>query len=169
MKLPDALNPLVLRWRSLDQGEQSWIRRAALVVGLAVVWWTLVAPPLRTLRLAPAQQVSLDAQWQKMQNLRAQALVLQAQPRISRDDALRGLDMSVKQLLAASAQLNVAGDRATLTLRNAPADALAQWLAQTRMNARLIPSEARLVRNSANPAGPANWDGTLVLNLPAQQ
>lgn len=169
MKFPAALNPLLLRWRSLDPGDQTWIWRATLVVGLAVVWWTLVAPPLRTLRLAPAQQVSLDAQWQKMQNLQVQAQALQAQPKISRDDALRGLEVSVRQRLAASGQLNVVGDRATLTLRNAPADALAQWLAQTRMNARLVPSEARLVRNSANPAGPASWDGTVILNLPAQQ
>ena len=39
-------------------------------------------------------------------------------------------------------------------------DALAQWLVQARLNARALPSEARLVRSAAG-----TWDGTLVLNL----
>lgn len=103
-----------------------------------------------------------------MQSLQAQAQALQSQPKIGHDEALRALEASVKQGLGASAQLNVVGDRATVTLRNTPADALAEWLAQARVNARAIPSEARLVRNTSNPTDPAVWDGTLVLSLPAQ-
>jgi len=167
MNISAALAPLQARWRALDRREQTLIRGAVLLVGLALVWWVLVAAPLRTLRQAEAQQRSLDAQWQKMQGLRVQAQILQSQPKISRDDALRALQASVK-LLGASAQLSVAGDRATVTLRNTPADALAQWLAQARANAGAIPSEARLVRNSSNPGSPAAWDGMLVLRLPAQ-
>ena len=79
-----------------------------------------------------------------------------------------------------AAQLNVVGDRATITLKGASADALAQWLAQARSNARATPVEARLTR-SATAAAPAGqtpvtlgrpvvamprWDGTLVLALP---
>ena len=175
MKLPAALSPLQARWQALGAREQTLIRSAAAVVGLALVWWVLIAPPLSTLRQADALQRSLDVQAQKMQTLQAQAQALQAQPKLSREDALRALDASVKQRLGASAQLNVLGDRVTLTLKNTPADALAQWLVQARVNARAIPSEARLVR-STNPATPANpgsrtpvaWDGTLVLSLPAQ-
>lgn len=179
MKLAAALTPLQARWRGLGAREQALIRRAALLLGLALVWWLLVAPPLRTLRQADAEQLSLDTQWQKMQTLQAQAQALQSQPRIKRDDALRALEASVKQRLGASAQLNVAGERATVTLQNTPADALAQWLAQARVNARAIPSEVRLVRASSasKPAAPiaaadavaaAAWDGTLVLTLPLQ-
>ena len=167
MKVADALAPFQVRWQALGQREQTLIRSAALLLGLALLWWVLLAPPLRTLRQVEAQQRSLDAQWQKMQGLRAQAQALQAQPRVSRDDALRALQASVK-LLGASAQLSVVGDRATVTLRNTPADALAQWLAQARANAGAIPDEARLVRNVSSPAGPAAWDGMLVLRLPVQ-
>ncbi len=167
MKIAEALTPLLARWRVLDQREQTLIRGTALLAGLALIWWVLLAPPLRTLRQVEAQQRSLDAQWQKMQGLRAQAQALQSQPRISRDDALRALQASVK-LLGASAQLSVVGDRATVTLRNTPADALAQWLAQARANAGAIPEEARLMRNPSNPAGLAAWDGMLVLRLPVQ-
>ena len=175
MKLPAAFSPLQARWQALGAREQTLIRGAAGVVGLALVWWMLIAPPLRTLRQADALQRSLDVQAQKMQSLQAQAQTLQAQPKLSRDDALRALDASVKQRLGSSAQLNVLGDRVTVTLKSTPADALAQWLVQARVNARAIPSEARLAR-STNPATPATpgsrapvaWDGTLVLSLPAQ-
>ena len=168
MKIAAALAPLLARWRALDPREQTLVRSAALLLGLALVWWVLLAPALRTLRQADMQQRSLEGQWQKMQSLQAQAQALQSQPRIGHDEALRALEASVKQGLGASAQLNVVGDRATVTLRNVPADALAEWLAQARVNARALPGEARLVRNTANPDSPAAWDGTLVLSLPAQ-
>ena len=168
MNIAAVLTPLQARWRALDPREQTLVRSAALLVGLVLVWWVLVAPALGTLRQADAQQRSLDGQWQKMQSLQAQAQALQSQPKIGHDEALRALEASVKQGLGASAQLNVVGDRATVTLRNTPADALAEWLAQARVNARAIPSEARLVRNTSNPTNPAAWDGTLVLSLPAQ-
>ena len=186
MKWPAALMPLQARWRTLAAREKTLILSAAGVVGLVLVWWVLVAPPLATLRQADALQRGLDVQAQKMQVLQAQALVLQAQPKLGRDDALRALEASVRQRLGAGAQLNVLGDRVTVTLKNTPADALAQWLVQARVNARAVPSEARLVR-SASPAlppaapaalgpslalvsgsrAPVSWDGTLVLSLPA--
>lgn len=175
MKLPAAFLPLQARWQTLVARERALLAGAAGLVGLAVVWWVLVAPPLRTLRQADALQRSLDAQSQKMQALQAQAQALQSLPKLSRDDALRALDASVKQRLGPSAQLNVLGDRVTVTLKNTPADALAQWLVQARVSARAVPSEARLVRSAvaATPASPgsrtpAAWDGTLVLSLPAQ-
>lgn len=166
MKIATTLAPLQAHWRGLGPREQSLVRAAALLVGLALLWWVLIAPALGTLRQAEAQQRSLDAQWQRVQGLQAQAQAMQSQPKMGYDDSLRALQASVKQGLGASAQLNVVGDRATVTLRNTPADALAQWLAQARVNARAIPSEARLVRSTASPAGPAAWDGTLVLSLP---
>lgn len=166
MKLPPALHTLALRWEALDPREQALARAAAALVGLALLWWLALAPALATLRHAEARQRSLDAQWQQMQRLQAEARVLQALPQPGRDEVLRALEDAVRQRLGATAQLQVAGERATLTLRNTPAEVLAQWLAQVRANARLVPGEARLVRS---PAGPAGWDGTLVLNLPASR
>ena len=168
MKLPTALYPLRERWTAASPREQRAMRVAGVLVSLTLVWWLLVAPPLRTLTQGPAEQRKLEVQSQKMEDFRTQAVALQALPKISRDDALRALDTSVKQQLGASAQLNVLGDSATVTLRNTPATALAQWLPQARLNARAIPSEARLIRSNTNPAGQAVWTGTIVLRLPPQ-
>ena len=78
--------------------------------------------------------------------------------------------------------MNVLGDRVTVTLKAAPADATAEWLALARTNARAVTVEARLTRSNAaapsnagpatlgNAAAPATprWDGTVVLALPAR-
>ena len=168
MKMAAALSPLQTRWAAASPRERRLTGGAAILVGLALVWWLLVAPPLRTLTHWQAEQGKLEVQWQKMQDLRAEAAALQALPKISRDDALRALDAAVKQHLGASAQLSVLGDSATVTLRNTPANALAEWLPQVRVNARAIPSEARLQRSNANPAGQAAWSGSIVMRLPQQ-
>ncbi len=149
------------RWRLLPPRERSAIALAAIVVGLAALWWIALSPALATLRGAPAQHRALDAQLTRMRALAAQAQALQAQPRTNIADAPRLLEASVRERLGDTAQLVVAGDRATLTLSSARGDALAQWLTQVRVNARALPAEARLNRN-ANGL----WDGTLVLTLP---
>lgn len=160
MKMPAALAPLQARWRTLEPREQLLVSSAALLVGLALIWWLLIAPPLRVLRLADAQQRSLDLDLQKMQDLQAQAQALQSQTRMNRSDSLRALEASVKQRLGEGAQLNVIGDRATVTLRHVPADALAQWLVQARVNARAIPAEVRLVRSTGAPPGASGAPGS---------
>ena len=165
MKIADTLTPLRARWTQLDSRERTLVLAALSVVAVALLWWVGISPALNTLRQADAQRSGLTAQVQKMQSLQAQAQAIASQPKINRDDALRALEASVKGL-GATAQLNVSGDRATVTLRNTAADALARWLSQARVNARAIPSEARLTRSAASPGGPATWDGTIVLSLP---
>lgn len=175
------------RWDALAGRERLLLLLAAMVVLAAVLWWLALAPALATLRSADAQHRALDAQLQQMQSLQAQAEALQAQPKLGFDDAQRTLDALLKQKLGTSAQMSVVGDRASVTLKGANADALAQWLTQARINARAVPSEVRLVRSAvpgagaalgagsvtagvASAGGGANavWDGTLVLNLPAR-
>ncbi len=178
MMLPPALQA---RWDALAGRERLLLLLAATVVMAAALWWLALAPALATLRAADAQHRLLDAQLQQMQSLQAQATALQAQPKLGFDDAQRTLDALLKQKLGASAQMSVIGDRASVTLKGANADALAQWLTQARINARAVPSEVRLVRSampspgsavpgsaSAAAGGNAVWDGTLVLNLPAR-
>lgn len=173
------------RWQALAPREQNLVLAAGTVVALALLWWVALSPALTTLRAAPARHAALDAQLQRMQGLQAEAQALQAAPRSSPGDAVGTLRSALTQRLGATAQLNVVGDRATVTLKGAPADALAQWLAQARSNARATPVEARLARSTAAvagsttaPAAPAalgsnpaaampRWDGTLVLALPA--
>ena len=55
------------------------------------------------------------------------------------------------------------GDRATLTLRDTPPEALAQWLAQVRINARALPVDSQITREPGSPG----WSGTVVLAGPA--
>lgn len=179
----DAVVLARARWGALAPREQTLIGGAAAVVALALVWWVAVAPALQTLKNAETQRRTLDVQWQTMQSLQNQAQALLSQPSITQRDALRALESSVKQGLGATAQLSVVGDRATVTLRGTSADALAQWLAQARVNARALPSEAKLVRAVALSPGVGGaaavttavaadavpvWSGSLVLSLPPQ-
>lgn len=165
---PDAVaTALVQRWRSLAPREQTLVRMAAALVALALIWWLGVAPALRVLRQAESQQQSLDTQLQQMQRLAAEAQALRARPALAHDEARRALEASVRQGLGPNASMSVTGERATVTLRNVPATALAQWLTLARVNARALPVEARLVRGAqtATDVG-ATWDGALVLPLP---
>ena len=170
------------RWKALAPREQNLVLAASAIVALALLWWVALAPALKTLRTAPARHAALDAQLQRMQSLQAEALQLQAVPRGTPGDAVGSLRASLTQRLGATAQLSLVGDRATIALKGAPADALAQWLAQARSNALAVPVEARLTRSALAAAGatpPATlgnapaaaaprWDGSLVLALPAR-
>ena len=158
-------------WASLAPREQTLVLAAAAVVGLALLWWLLLAPALAQLRASPARHAAIDARLQQMQTLQAEALRLKDAPRPQEGEALRTLQASLARQLGQGAQMQAVGDRATITLKAVPAEPLAQWLAQVRSSARITPVQARLVRSQAGAAnatpGPALWDGTLVLALPA--
>jgi general secretion pathway protein M len=157
------LEPLRQRWAALAPREQAMVGAAALVVGLALVWWIALGPAIATLRSADAQHHALDIQLQQMRRLQAQARAMQSQPRQSHDDAMRQLESAIHDQLGVSARYTIAGERVTISLVNTPADGLARWLTQVRSNARALPGEARLTRNASG-----GWDGTLVVTLPAR-
>ena len=182
--LPAARQALAQRWQALSAREKRLITWAAALLGVALVWWVALAPALRTVRQAPAQQAALDAQWQALKDLQAQAQSLQNQPRMSQAEALRALQNATTELLGASAQLQTVGERSTITFKAVPAATLASWLARVRTQARAVPTEAHWQRSAApeavpNPAQPnaappsANlpnaptWSGSVVLSLPA--
>ena len=149
-------------WAALPGRERLLLGSALAVVLLALLWSVGVAPALTTLRTAESQHRALDAELQSMRALAAEAASLQATPRIKPEDGRKALELSVKERLGAAAQLVLAGDRATVTLKGAPAAALAEWLAQARSNARAVPAEAHLSLNAAR----TGWDGRIVLTLP---
>lgn len=179
--MSDTPSPLRARWAAMAPRERRMVSIAAVLVVLALLWWVALGPALRTLAAAPSEHARLDAELQKMTTLQARAKALQALPRANRDDSLRALDTSVRESLGAGAQLLSAGsgDAANVTLRGASADALAQWLAQARANARAVPREAHLNRTLVAPASPGaaaragtkddpvRWEGNLVMTLPA--
>ena len=143
------------RWQTLAPREKNLVLAAAALVALALLWWLALAPALATLRTAPARHAALDTQLQRMHSLQAEAQQLQAAPKTGPGDTVGALRTALAQRLGSTAQLNVVGDRATVTLKGAPADALAQWLTQARSNARATPLEARLVRSTAPAPSPA--------------
>lgn len=156
-----AASMLRERWEGLAAREKAWVAAAGGLIAVLAVWLIAVAPALATLRTAEQQQRVLDAQLQHMRILQAQARALQAQPKLNREEALRLLELSVRQRLGTTGRTLISGDRVTITLTGAAPDAVAQWLSQARVNARALPSEARLNRNASGL-----WEGTLVLTLP---
>jgi general secretion pathway protein M len=132
-------------------------------VAFALLWWIAIGPALAVLRTADAQHAALDQQVGRMRALQQQAKALQSQPKQGYDESLRQLEEAVRQRLGTTARMTVAGERVTLTLTATPADALATWLTQARVNARALPSEARLNRGASG-----GWDGTIVVTLPGR-
>jgi general secretion pathway protein M len=149
------------RWDGLAPREKTLVVAATGLVALALLWWIALGPAIATLRGAETQHRALDAQLQQMLRLQAQAQAMQSQPRQTHDEAMRQLELGIRQQLGVSARYTIAGDRVTVTLTGASSQALAQWLSQVRINARTLPGEARLTRNAAGA-----WDGSVVLTLP---
>lgn len=166
MTRPAWLAPLAARWSALAPRERALVGAALALIGLALLWVTALAPAWRTVRDAQSRHGALQSRMDQMLQLQAQARQLQALPRVSREEAVRWLDQSVKTRLGAASQFTVIGDRANVTLRGTSAEALAAWVGQARANARLVPLEAQLNRTGAGPA--TAWDGTIVLALPTR-
>lgn len=162
--LTGVLAPLQQALAGLQPRERRAVTLAAWVVGLGLLWWLAIAPAVTTLRQAPERHAGLDAQLGQMRGMAATAQALRAQTTAqppARDDVLRALEQATATL-GTTAQLAVQGERATLTLNGTAPEALAQWLTQVRINARLVPVEAKLNR----PGNPPGWTGTLVVGGP---
>lgn len=164
MSLANAIQPLKAGWSRLGAREKNLLRLSAVLVLGALLWQFSLKPAIATLRSADAQASALNAQLQQMRAAQAQAQALQKQPPLDFDAASRALSAATQQTLGASAQLSMVGERASVTLKDAAPDALADWLVQARLNARSVPLEARLVRGNA-PAG-VTWSGTVMMALP---
>lgn len=155
------------QWQALPSRQRLLAATAAGLLAVAVVWWLALGPALALWRSAPHQHQILDAQLQRMQRLQAQARAMQATaqslPPLHRDEARRALEAVVRQHLGDAARLTASGEGVTIVLTGVAGDSLAQWLAQARIDARTLPTEARLNRN-ANGL----WEGQLTLALPAR-
>lgn len=162
-----ALQPF---WLQRTPREKQLLRLAGTLGVLVALWQLALAPAWQTWQEAPAQQARLDAQTQTMQQLKAQAQSLQTPQAISRVESVQWLESNLAELGPGS-KVSVQGERATLSLDAAPAEALARWLSLARERALAMPEQAQLQSGAApaaaNPANsPALLRGTLVLRLP---
>jgi len=156
--------PLRTQWARMAPREQALVRLAGAFVLLALLWWLLLAPPLKALRQSAARHAEVDAQWQQMQQLQAEAEQLQDAPKHAGADAPAQLRSLTETQLGAAARLSITAGQATVTLTEAPAAAVAAWLAQARAGTQATPVQAQLTRTGSTP--PVRWSGTLVLALP---
>lgn len=149
---------LSANWQRLNSRERWAVTTAAVVCASAALWWGALAPALATLRQAPQRHAQLDDQLAHMRTLSAVATRLQALPALGRTERLAALEADTRRLLGDTATVRTTNDQATVTLRATRPEALAQWLADVRANARLTPTEARLSRQAT--AGPPTPPGT---------
>jgi general secretion pathway protein M len=167
MSMKQTLAPLKERWNQLAEQERQMITLIAALLVFAIVWLQLLAPARATLRNADTQAKALGAQMQQMQKMESEALALQKQPALNFDAALKALGAATQQTLGARAQMTNTTEHASVTLRDVPADVLAQWFVQARINARSVPIEAQLSRSSADSQ--AVWNGVVLMSLPGRQ
>lgn len=154
---------LSVTMQGLSPREQRMVRVAAWVVGLGLLWWVGLAPAVDTLRQSKTRHARLDKELAQVQAQAASAEVLRTQnatPPPGREAALRALEEATRGL-GAGASLAQQGDRATVTLKGVAPGALAQWLQQVRVNARVLPVQAQIQRGDQ-----AAWSGQIVLAGP---
>ncbi len=156
------------RWQAfsarLAPRERLALQSAAWLLGGLLVWSVAIAPAWRVLQTAPERQARLGPQLHAMRAMAAEARSLQQSESTQTaawPERLRALESSTSRLLKDQAQLQPSGEQVTVTLRDASPTALAQWLQEARVNARLRPTRVQLERSGA--AGAVRWQGQLVL------
>lgn len=151
---------LAARLAGLSARERRLLSAMVAVVLIGLLLAVAVLPAWRTLAAAPAQQQALDARMARMQQLAATAGQLKDSGAARTPDPAevqRALEAATARL-SGSARINLSGGQSTLTLRDAEPAALAAWIEQARVNARLTPRSADLRRGDDG-----RWSGTLVL------
>lgn len=145
-------------WKARTRSERRGLLAAGTALALLFAWWVLVQPAWRTASAAPAQIDRLDAQLQQMQRIAAEAETLRGAAPLGAAQAGAALRGATERL-GDKGKLTLQGDRATLTLNGASAEALRGWLVEARSAARARPVEAQLTR------GAQAYSGTLVVQL----
>lgn len=145
-------------WAGLAPRERVALVLAGAVLGVALLWGLAIQPAWRTLARAPAELERLDADWQSMQRLAAEAQGLRGAPPVPAAAAQAALRAATERL-GAQAQITLQGERVVLRVDGIAPGALRNWLAEARAGARARPVAATLARN-----GPG-LSGTLELSL----
>lgn len=147
-------------WRQRAVREQMLLGAGAVLLVLALLWSLALAPAIKTLRQHNARAAQLHATLSQMQNLEAQAKLLQAQGSISGAAAQQALQTQTTSLLGKQAELTQRGGGASVTLRGVSPQALGRWLTTIRTEAHAKVVQSRLQR------GADGWSGSVQLSLP---
>ncbi|MBV8379903.1 MAG: type II secretion system protein M [Paucibacter sp.] len=147
-----AAQQLQAHFAALAPREQNLVRGAGALIAFAIVWLVAVQPAWRTLRQAPAELDAVQLQQQRMQAMAAEARLLRATPVVAPDAAVQALQ-AASERLGKSAHLQLAGDRAVLSLQGVDPAALQQWLVEARSAARARAVEAQLQRSGQGYTG----------------
>lgn len=151
-------------WAQRPDREQRLMSAAAVLVGAALLWTLGIAPAWRTVQAYPAQRAALDGQLRTMQDLQHRARSLRDPSNHAPAADPRALQAALRASVASlgdKAQLTLNASQATVTLAAVDARDLAQWLARTRRDARMLPSQATLRRDGSA------WSGTVTFTLAA--
>jgi general secretion pathway protein M len=147
-------------WLHASAREQVALRIAATLVLLALVWWVGLQPALKTLKNARTQAPVVRAQYEQMLQLQAQAAALRAQVQQPVSDPKAVLQDSISTL-EKNARVALAGERATVSFKQArPAD-LALWLEQLRLKAHSSVLEMHMTQAAGL------WSGSVLVQLPS--
>jgi len=145
-------------WRARAPRERVALAVAAAVLVALAAWTLLVAPAWATLRSAPAQLETLDAQLQQMRGMAAEVRELRNATPVAA--AQSGLAVkAAAERYGDKVRLTLQADRALLTLVNVSPEQLRALLVEVRSAARAQPVEAQLNRV------PAGYSGTLVFQI----
>ena len=174
-----SLQALVLAlqtaWQKRSTRERQLLSTAAVVMVLALLWSTAMAPALRTWREAPARQAALDAQTSAMHQLQAQAQLLKKPSPITRAEAIQWLEANIPPSLGKGAKWSLQGEQLSVSLSDTSAEQLTAWLSQARERAQALPVQAQLqqapsatdgVKAPADDDRAVRWSGNLLLSLP---
>lgn len=144
-------------WAGLSPRDRRLAAIGGVVLGLYLVWAIAVAPALATLRRAPGELAQLQSQEQQMQLLAQVAKSLRGAQPVPPAQAAAALNAATARL-GPQGKLSIQGERAVLTLRDAPAPQILAWLAEARAGARARVSEATLTQT-----GPGVYSGNLTV------
>lgn len=153
-------------WQQRPLRERRLLHSAALLFAVVALWQWGIAPAWSVWRAAPARQAEFDAQTRQMLQLQAEAARLKAPARLDRASAVSQLQTSAEALLGPGVQLQAQGEQLQVTLKAAPAEGLAQWLALARDKAQALPQQVQLQRQTAIGGSAPVWQGSLVMSLP---
>jgi general secretion pathway protein M len=157
------VRPWAAFWTSRTARERQALLAASALVLVAGVGVGLIAPAWHAVQQGPQRHAQLDAQLQQLHALSAQAQRLQAAAPLPRAERIRAVEMATATHLKPSGQARVNGDQLTVSFGATAPEALAGWLADVRVGARLLPDDLQMSRVGT---GQALWQGTVLLTLP---